>query len=182
MTSKDDERVTIPPDGRSYAEQPRWRQDFPIEWPQDHYIARRDFTKFMILTSLAFVIGQFWILFQNFFRQRRGELPIQEIAELDQLPVGGSLIFTYPEPHDPCLLVRLDEQNFVAYEQLCTHLACPVIPEPETGHLHCPCHEGLFDLHTGQALAGPPNRPLPRIMLEVRNNRLYATGIEEPFT
>jgi Rieske Fe-S protein len=178
---QDSERVTIPPDGRPHAEQPRWRQDFPVEWPQDNYIARRDFTKFLLLTSLAFTIGQFWILFQNFWRKRRGELPIQEIAAIDQIPIGGALLFGYPNQQDPRILVRLDEQLFVAYDQLCTHLTCPVIPQPEEGHLHCPCHEGVFDLATGQPIAGPPQRPLPRVRLEIRGNKVYAAGIEESF-
>jgi hypothetical protein len=56
------EQLTIPPDGAPLEEQPRWRQDFPIDWPQDHYVSRRDFTKFMVLTSLAFTAGQFWIV------------------------------------------------------------------------------------------------------------------------
>ena len=181
MSLRDGEWVTVPPDGQSETEQPRWRQDFPIDWPQDDYISRRDFTKFMVLVSLAFSVGQFWLLIQNFLRRRQGQLPLQEIARLDQLLVGGSLIFYYPEEHQPCLLVRLDEQTFVAYDQLCTHLSCPVIPQPEEGHLHCPCHEGLFDLATGQPLAGPPRRPLSRITLEVRADRVYATGIEEAY-
>lgn len=181
MSLKDGEWVSVPPDGRPEEEQPRWRQDFPIDWPQDDYIARRDFTKFMVLVSLAFTVGQFSLLVQNFFRRQQGQLPIQEIARVDQLPVGGSLIFNYPEAHQPRLLVRLDEQSFVAYDQLCTHLTCPVIPLPEEGHLHCPCHEGLFDLATGQPLAGPPRRPLPRVTLEVRADRVYATGVEEVY-
>ena len=69
----DREQITLPPDGRPLAEQPKWRQDFPIDWPQDHYVARRDFTKFMVLTSFAFVVGQFWIVLQNFLRRRRGQ-------------------------------------------------------------------------------------------------------------
>lgn len=181
MSLPDTERLTVPPDSRPEVEQPRWRQDFPIDWPQDDYVSRRDFTKFVVLVSLAFVVGQFWILMQNFWRRNRGQPPIQEIARLDEVPVGGSLIFQYPDPqgHNPRLLVRLDEQTFVAYDQLCTHLSCPVIPAAETGHLHCPCHEGLFDLSTGQPLAGPPRRPLPRVSLEVRGDKIYATGVEE---
>jgi nitrite reductase/ring-hydroxylating ferredoxin subunit len=181
MNGQDPEQLTIPPDGRPEAEQPRWRQDFPIDWPQDNYISRRDFTKFMLLVSLAFTVGQLWILAQNFFRRQRGELPIREIARLDEIPVGGSLLFNYPEEHAPRIMVRLAEQSFVAYDQLCTHLSCPVIPQPEVGYLHCPCHEGLFDLATGQPLAGPPRRPLPRIRLEIRGDKIYATGVEEAF-
>jgi hypothetical protein len=55
------EQVTTPPDGRPLAEQPEWRRDFPIDTPQDNYVARRDFTKFLVLTSGAFAVGQVWI-------------------------------------------------------------------------------------------------------------------------
>ncbi|MGH7928570.1 MAG: ubiquinol-cytochrome c reductase iron-sulfur subunit [Candidatus Binatia bacterium] len=67
----------------------------------------------------------------------------------------------------------------MAYHQKCTHLSCPVIPHVEEGRLHCPCHEGIFDLATGRPLAGPPRRPLPRIMLQIREGRIYAGGVEE---
>src|SRR5205085_6295599 len=90
------EQITIPPDGKSPGEQPKWRRDFPIDWPEDHYVARRDFTKFMVLTSFAFVAGQAWIAAQNFFRQRRGALPMRQIAQLNQLAIGQSLAFNYP--------------------------------------------------------------------------------------
>ena len=69
---RDPEQVTIPPDGRPLEQQPQWRQDFPIDWPQDHYVARRDFTKFMVLTSFAFVVGQCWIVFENWRRRGAG--------------------------------------------------------------------------------------------------------------
>ena len=154
-------RVTIPPDGRPFHEQPQWRQDFPIDWPQDHYVARRDFTKFMVLTSFAFVVGQFWIIGQNYFRRRAGNPEIKRIASLSALPVGGVLVFHYPHEADNCILIRLsdgDERgaDLVAYSQKCTHLTCAVIPDVEKGVIHCPCHEGFFDLKTGVVLAGPP--------------------------
>jgi hypothetical protein len=41
--------------------QPAWRRDFPIDWPQDHYVARRDFTRFLVLTSLPFALVQLGI-------------------------------------------------------------------------------------------------------------------------
>src|SRR6185369_2684269 len=131
MALPDSEDKTVPPDGRSYDEQPRWRQDFPIDRPQDAYVARRDFTKFIALTSLAFVVGHFWIVLENIFRKRRGELPVLQVANIEQIPVGGALTFNYPEEHDGCLLVRRDEQTFVAYSQKCTHLSCAVIHEPQ---------------------------------------------------
>jgi Rieske Fe-S protein len=179
MRIPDPERITVPPDGGAETVQPRWRRDFPVDWPQDEYISRRDFTRFMVLTSLAFTVGQFWILLLNSWRRAQGALPIQAITPVDTLPVGGSLIFAYPSEDAPCILVRVDETTFVAYDQLCTHLLCPVIPQPSEGLLHCPCHEGFFDLMTGRPVAGPPQRPLARITLEVRNGILYATGKTE---
>src|SRR5215470_18833322 len=106
------EQLTIPPDARPAEEQPKWRRDFPIDWPQDHYVSRRDFTKFMVLTSLAFAVGQFWITLQNYFRRRRGEAPLREIARADQIPVGGAVTFVFPEAHDSCVLVRTDPKTF----------------------------------------------------------------------
>jgi Rieske Fe-S protein len=172
------EIISIPPDGRPHEDQPQWRQDFPIDWGQDNYIARRDFTKFMVLTSFAFVVGQIWIAVENFFRARKGVLPIQQIARVDDLQIGNSVVFNYPDEHEPCLLVRTGEDRYVAFSQKCTHLSCAVVPQPENNCFFCPCHEGRFDLTTGKPIAGPPRRPLPRITLEIRNGVIYATGVE----
>lgn len=175
----DSERLTVPPDGRPDEMQPPWRRDFPIDTPQAAYVSRRDFTRFMVLVSLSFTTGQFWILLQNWLRQARPPLTAQPLARVDELAVGESRLVYYPTEKDPVILVRMDETNFVAYNQLCTHLLCPVVPAPEEGILHCPCHDGEFDLATGRPIAGPPVRPLTLINLEIRDGVIYATGVEE---
>ena len=175
----DPERITIAPDWRPADDQPAWRADFPIDWPEDHYVERREFMKFMVLTSLAFTAGQFWIAAQNWWRRRRGQPEMRRVAALDQVAVGGVLTFTYPGPHDDCVVVRTGERTLVAFGQKCTHLSCAVRPLVDRGVIHCPCHEGLFDLQSGRPIAGPPRRPLPLVRLEMRGNEIYATGIEE---
>jgi nitrite reductase/ring-hydroxylating ferredoxin subunit len=177
MKYVDPELHTVPPNRGSEDAQPRWRKDFPVDWPQDHYVARRDFTKFLCLTSFAFVVGQFSIAYQNWRRRRRGELPIKRVASLAEIPIGGAIVFHYPEPSEPCLLLRLGEDQFLAYSQKCTHLACAVTPQFEKNQLLCPCHKGYFDMATGRPLAGPPRRPLPKVVLERRGNDMYATGV-----
>ena len=157
---------------------PQWSKDFPISVGEDNYVARRDFTKFMVLTSFAFVVGQVWIGTMNFLRRGAGKPALTPIARLSDLPVGKSLQFAYPGEHDPCVLVRMDETKLVAYSQKCTHLSCAVIPQHDQGCFHCPCHEGVFDMSSGKALAGPPRRPLPRITLEIKGDQVYATGVE----
>jgi Rieske Fe-S protein len=167
------------PDGATGEAQPKWRRDFPVDWPRDEYVGRRDFAKFMVLTSLAFAVGQAWIVVQNFFRGRTGAAPIRAIARVADLPVGQSRLFNYPGPESHAILVRLAEDRFVAYDQQCTHLLCPIVAEPGRGRFHCPCHNGNFDIETGRVLSGPPPRPLARIQLKVRGGVLYATGVEE---
>lgn len=175
----DPELHTVPPDRGSMDQQPKWRRDFPIDAAQDAYVARRDFTKFLGLTSLAFVVGQFWIALQSRWRRARGRPPIAAIGRLDDLPVGQATTFDYPTESDPALLIRPDEATLLAFSNQCTHLQCPVLPEIDAGRLHCPCHRGYFDMQTGRPLAGPPRRALPRITLKVQGGTIYATGFEE---
>jgi Rieske Fe-S protein len=175
----DAEQVTIPPDWRPMEAQPAWRTDFPVDWPQDHYVERRDFMKFMVLTSLAFTVGQFWIAAQNWWRRREGRPEIVRLASIRDIPVGVTQTFAYPTEHDPCVLVRTGERSFVAYGQKCTHLSCAVVPRVEDGVIRCPCHEGYFELSSGRPIAGPPRRPLSIVRLDMRGDDLFATGVEE---
>lgn len=171
-------KSTVAPNGLPMSEQPAWRQDFPIDWPQDHYIARRDFTRFLVLTSLPFALVQVGIGVLNWFRRGRGRPPIQAIVALSDVAVGSVVSFAYPGADDSCLLLRPDEDTLLAYSQKCTHLGCAVTPELEKKCLFCPCHLGYFALDNGRPTAGPPRRPLPRIMLETRGGIVYATGVE----
>lgn len=169
---------TIAPDGRPEDEQPDWRREFPIDWPADQFVARRQFVKFLLLTSGAFVAGQGWIAAQQLIRKNRPPPARKKIASLRDLPIASATTFDYPGDHDPCLLLRPDDQTLVAFSQLCTHLSCAVVPKMEEGVLHCPCHEGYFDLRTGRNIQGPPPRPLPKIHLEVQGDDVYAVGVE----
>lgn len=179
---RDAEQVTKPPDGRPVDVQPVWRTDFPIDWPQDAYVERRDFMKFMVLTSAAFVVGQFWIAGQNWWRRRRAAPEMLRVASLSEIAVGSVRAFTYPTARDPCLLIRPAPDVLLAYNQKCTHLSCAVVPRVDEGIIRCPCHEGVFDLTSGRPIAGPPRRPLVRILLQVRGDEVYATGVEERTT
>lgn len=165
------------PDGKLEHEQPRWRQDFPIDWTQDQYVSRRDLLKFLVVVSCGFSIGQLWIGWQSTGR-RSSELPRKSLGKVTDLDVGGSLLFTYPDDKERCLLVRISETEHVAFSQKCTHLACAVVPEPQHDRFHCPCHSGYFDIKSGHPIAGPPRRPLPQVELEVVGEEIYAVGMK----
>ena len=145
-------------------------------------MSRRELTKFMVLTSAAMVVGQFWIVLKSAFSRPAVPAGHVAIAGVDELPIGGAKTFTYPEGSTPRILVRTGAVTFVAYDQQCTHLLCPVVPAVDVGRLHCPCHNGWFDLATGRPVAGPPQRALPRILVEVRDRSVYAIGVEESRT
>jgi len=95
------------------------------------------------------------------------------------LRAGTATVFAYPTEHDLCLLIHTRDGKLLAYSQKCTHLSCAVVPKLDEGILHCPCHEGVFDLATGRNIAGPPPRPLPVIELEVIGDDIFATGVKD---
>ncbi|HLX61143.1 MAG TPA: Rieske (2Fe-2S) protein [Planctomycetota bacterium] len=179
MKIDDPEHVSLPPSGNAREAQPAWREQFPIDWPNDEFRSRRDFTKMLGLTSLAFVAGQVWIGVLSVMRKTSAAPPRMDLGLLDELPVGGAKRFDFPSPKHPCVLVRLEKDRVVAFGQKCTHLSCPVIPNVAQGKFLCPCHHGAFDIHSGRPLAGPPRRALPKVVLEVKDGRIYAIGFEE---
>jgi nitrite reductase/ring-hydroxylating ferredoxin subunit len=181
MSTIDGESPRAFPDGRPAEDQPDWRQDFPTDVPEDDHVARREFTKFLVLTSGAFAAGQCWIAASSSL-EARGPHPSRPIGRLAEIPVGGVLEFRYPDADHPCLLIRPASERLVAYSQQCTHLSCAVVPELDLGRLRCPCHNGYFEIDEGRPIAGPPKRPLPRITLEVREGTVYATGLESRLT
>lgn len=187
MSSKETNSIvsgtpSVPPDRAAPKEQPRWRRDFPIDWAEDDYVSRRELVKFIVLTSGAFAIGQVWIALKGYFGASETRAGRLAVAGVNDLEVGGAKTFEYPTGSTPRLLVKTGPREFVAYDQQCTHLQCPVVPAFAEGKLHCPCHNGWFDLRSGRPLAGPPRRPLPRVSLDVVDGTVYATGVENSET
>ena len=163
------------------AEKPAWKDDFPISWVDDHYVTRREFTKSLVLVSgAAFCANGTLVGLAAREKSREGrKIEPRKIGSVQDLPVGGTRVFHYPDPGEPCLLVRLEADRFVAFGQKCTHLGCPVLYRKETRQLHCPCHEGFFNAEDGRVIAGPPPRPLPRVELERRGDELWAMGFRK---
>src|ERR1041384_7576704 len=152
---------------------PLWRDEFSVFTADEQYVNRRQFTKFLTLTSFGMMVGNLWILAKSLLR-RRPSFPRVDVASLEEIPVGGVKTFNYPNADDPCILIRTAADNLVAYSQKCTHLSCAVYYEKEQNHLACPCHQGFFAVADGAVLQGPPQRPLPRVKLTGRDGHLVA--------
>ena len=151
-----------------------WKTDFPIASEDDSYVTRRELTKFLGLTSVAFLAGTLAAALRKWVRAVwPGARPDVVVAKVDDIPVGGYLLFNYPTAADPCILVRLEKHKFVAYNQRCTHLACPVHFNASSRELVCPCHHGFFSAEDGRVLAGPPKRQLERIPVAVDGKSVW---------
>lgn len=156
---------------------PLWREDFSVHAAEDNYVLRRQFTKFLTLTSAGMLAGNIWIFLRSLFDWPHRQYPQTTVARSSEIAAGGVKLFRYPTENDPCILVRTPAGKLVAYSQKCTHLSCAVYYSAANNRLECPCHEGYFAIETGRVLQGPPPRPLPRIELEQRGEEIVAVGI-----
>ncbi len=152
----------------------RWRQDFPVSSDADSYATRREFTKFLGLASVAFLLGTFVTAARSLWRLwTLREAAGIRVAAVSDVPVGGVRLFRYPSDNDPSILIRRTASEFVAFSQNCSHLACPVHLDPEGDRLLCPCHVGVFSAADGRPLAGPPRRGLERFSVQVWGGEVW---------
>jgi Rieske Fe-S protein len=153
---------------------PIWRRDFPYTAEGEEEVTRREFARYLVLASGAFAGGSGLVSLWASLRRVNTGAPTP-VVELSAVAVGGSHLFGYPTDDDPAILVRVDEDLLLAFSQKCTHLGCVVFWSPAERQFECPCHEGFFSLD-GRPIAGPPERPLTRIDVEVRDGMVWALG------
>jgi Rieske Fe-S protein len=154
------------------------QHDFPYERGQEAQVTRREFCNFLALTSTALFVSAAGIAGKAAIDARREpDYAPMRIEGAQSLAPGLSLNFRYPTEDETAILVRAADGEYYAYGQKCTHLACPVYFEQKRERLECPCHEGGFDVRTGNVLYGPPPRPLDQIILEIREGgEVWAVG------
>jgi nitrite reductase/ring-hydroxylating ferredoxin subunit len=162
---------------RKPSPEPLWRDEFSVFSGDEKYVSRRQFSKFLVLTSLGMFVGNLWILVRSWFA-RQPRYPVMAVARAAEIPIGGVKLFPYPTAQDQCILLRTGTDTFVAYSQKCTHLSCAVFYSSAADRFECPCHNGAFSVRDGSPLQGPPRRPLPRIVLARKGDVLFASGIQ----
>jgi arsenite oxidase small subunit len=148
---------------------PLWQDEFSVFTADERYVSRRQLTKFLTLTSFSMFVGNAWILLRAW---------LHKSPSYTARPVGSATTFQYPGPDSPCILVRTGADSYAAYSQVCTHLSCAVYYSPERNRLECPCHNGAFSVADGSVLQGPPQRPLPRVVIERQGETLVALRVE----
>lgn len=152
-----------------------WKEDFPIQQLDATQVSRRDFAKFLCLVSGGLAAGSGYVAAKaNFFPPEKvqGE---HFVCKKEELPQGGTKSFVIAGSTIPYVLIRTENDDYRAYEQKCTHLSCAVFYMPKSGKIECPCHNGWFDALTGEVLAGPPPRPLPRLDVIFKGDDIYVS-------
>jgi Rieske Fe-S protein len=140
---------------------------------EDTPITRRDYLRILVTVSGGLVLGSIAVAAGFFPRDRRGPVVPRRIA--DRVPRGTAVAFDDVDG-EPAMAIRLADGELVGYSSVCTHLSCAVLWREEDGRLVCPCHDGEFDPRTGAVIAGPPPRPLPRMIVEARADGVYYVG------
>src|SRR3982751_6448068 len=96
----------------------RIEDEFAIETATEQYVTRRQFSKFLVLTSLGMFVGNLWILLKSWFRHAQ-IYSERTVATMNEIGVGEAKLFSYPEPADACILIRTAADQVVAYSQKC---------------------------------------------------------------
>lgn len=164
---------------REKALQKHWKDDFSVDWDATEYISRREFTRFLGLSSAGLAAGSTLIAAADSLRAsgESGEKgPRVRLGRVADMQPGTSRAFEYPRKGLYALLLRHDDGTYSAFSQKCPHLGCAVYFEHEKNVLECPCHEGFFEPRTGNVISGPPQRGLSRVELEVDGDDLWAIG------
>lgn len=91
-----------------------------------------------------------------------------ELKPSDIPPNSGRIV---PFAGKPVLLFRTAAGELKAFGGTCTHLACTVQYRPARSDIWCACHDGVYDAN-GTTISGPPPRPLTRIEVNVRGDKI----------
>lgn len=135
-------------------------------------IERRKFLSKLMLGGFALVGASSLFVAAGFLYPVSVKKPEPRfVCLVDQIPPDKPL-----EIEDPfgrkVLLMRRDDGELMAISTVCIHLGCMVFFRPQTKVFECPCHQGFFD-YDGNPISGPPQTPLERYPVSVRDRMVF---------
>ena len=99
--------------------------------------------------------------------------PSQSEVELDvkasEIPPNSARIV--PFAGKAVLLLKSASGELRALTATCTHLNCTVQYRPDRADIWCACHNGVYDAN-GLNVSGPPPRPLTKLEVNVRGEKI----------
>lgn len=144
---------------------------------EKNQITRRTFCNSVLLASSVLALQTKGVTAVAKWRKQAVEYPPMKIEGAEQLLPGSFMYFSYPTHKDDAVLLRAPEGEYFAYSRKCAHLGCTVNFNDTRRCLLCPCHQGAYDMRSGLAIFGPPQRPLDGIVLQMRaGGTVWAVG------
>jgi Rieske Fe-S protein len=140
-------------------------------------LPRRGFLKLisqlLVATGLAAILGP---IVAFFWPAKLEEVPSEPVpvGPVGSIAVGESKTIRFGRY--PALVLNTPEEGLLAYSAVCTHFACLVKWNPESGMIECPCHEGFFSPSDGSVISGPPPEPLEIIPLFIDDDTIFIGG------
>jgi len=103
----------------------------------------------------------------------QGQVTAVSIPEKDVPGLGTATMFLFGAR--PSMLIHHQDGAYVAFDAVCSHLGCTVRFDPQNNRISCPCHGGMYDMHTGEVLGGPPPKPLKSYRVEVADGNIVVS-------
>jgi menaquinol-cytochrome c reductase iron-sulfur subunit len=104
----------------------------------------------------------------------------RDVGAVDQFAVGATTETivrvagnSWPRPvaERAVYVWRPSAEQIVVFSRSCTDLGCPLNYDPGSRCFFCPCHGGIFG-QDGRRMAGPPDRPMHRYAIRIREGVL----------
>jgi Rieske Fe-S protein len=138
-------------------------------------LSRRNFINYFLGGSLVGTVLAFLYPVIRFVlppKQAEVDVSKVEAAKVGELVPNSFKIFKFG--NSPGILINTPTGELKAFTAICTHLNCTVSYDSETETIHCPCHNGWFDL-TGNVLSGPPPAPLEAYQTEIFEDSIFVS-------
>ena len=153
-----------------------YENQYPVNQSKEHSLNRKQFGFALVIGiisgGLAQLFGSSKYVHNKLYPDCKEKVLV---GTTESFNIGESVVVQLPPDNHPVLVIRKSESNIKAFSQKCTHLLCPVHYSKEKNSIICPCHKGVFDSETGEAIAGPPDKPLPSYQVQLDGNQIYLT-------
>lgn len=138
-------------------------------------LSRRNFVNYLFGGGLLGTLATFLYPVIRFImppERREVSINMVEAAKSGELAPNTFKIFKFG--NYPGIIIHTPQGELIAFTAICTHLACTVNYDNETETIHCPCHNGRFDL-AGNVLSGPPPAPLEKYDVEKSGDVIFVS-------
>ncbi len=82
-------------------------------------------------------------------------VPVAKVSEFEDVEVKAF------DVDGQIISIAVVDDTYYAFDDTCTHEQCSLADGDLSGTtIICPCHDGEFDITTGEVLDGPPEEPL----------------------